>query len=79
MPCPTSKSNRHGVLALAHEDMQQSAIAGRVGLTRAAINRMLRNHAATGTLVPGKSTGAPRKTTPGQDHVLLRVSYVRAI
>ena len=30
-------------------------------------------HAATGSLVPGKSSGAPRKTTPRQDRALLRM------
>ena len=38
-----------------------SAIAGRVGLT--TINRILQRRAATGNLVPGKSMGAPQKTT----------------
>ena len=36
---------------------------------------LLRRHAATGTLVPGKSTGAPRKTTPHQDHALWRMVW----
>ena len=61
------------MLALAREGMQQSVIAGRMGVTRAAVNRILRRHAATGTMVPGNSTGAPRKTTPRQDRALLRI------
>ena len=50
-----------------------SAIAGRVGLTRATINHVLWRHAATETLVPGKSTGTLRKTTPHQYRVLFRM------
>ena len=44
--------------------MQQSAIAGRVGLTCATVNHVTWRHAANGTLVPGKPIGAPQKTTP---------------
>ena len=44
-----------------------------MGLTRATINPILKRHAATGSLVPGKSSGAPRKTTPRQDRALLRM------
>ena len=73
MPCPTPLGIWHEVLALAYEGMWQSAIASCVGLTHATINHMLRRHAATGTLVPGKSTGAPRKTTPRHGHALLRM------
>ena len=47
--------------------MWQSAIVGRVGLTHATVNRIFQRHAATGTLVPGKSTGAPWKTTTHKD------------
>ena len=72
MPRPTP-SIRYKLLAPASEGMRQSDTAGRVGLTRATINRILRRHAATGTLVPDKSTGAPRKTTPRQDCALLRM------
>ena len=69
---PTEMSIMH-VLALARESMQQNSIAGRVGLTPATINRILQRLAVTGTLVPDKSTGAPRKTTPRQDCALLRM------
>ena len=55
------------MLAFANNGMGQSAIAGCVGLTRATVNRIPWRHAATGTLVPGKSTEAPRKTTPCED------------
>ena len=48
-------------------------IAALVGLTHATVNRILKRLAATGSLVPGKSSGAPRKTTPRQDHALLRM------
>ena len=44
--------------------IKQGAFASRVGLTRATVNRILKRHAATGSLVPGKFSGAPRKTTP---------------
>ena len=64
---------RHEVFALAREGIKQGAIAARVGLTRATVNRILKRHAATGSLVPGKSSGAPRKTTPRQDIALLRM------
>ena len=73
MPHPTPMGIRHEVFALAREGIKQGAIAARVGLTRATVNRILKRHAATGSLVPGKSSGAPRKTTPRQDHALLRM------
>ena len=73
MPCPTLICIKYEMLALAHEDMRQSAIVGRVVLTRVAVNRIIRRHAATGNLVPGISVWAPRKTTPRQDHALLRM------
>ena len=50
--------------------LKHGAIAARVGLTRATVNRMLKRHAATGSLMPGKSS---RKTTPRQDRALLRM------
>ena len=70
---PTPMGIRHEVFALAREGIKQGAIAARVGLTRATVNRILKRHAATGSLVPGKSSGAPRKTTPRQDRTLLRM------
>ena len=73
MPCPTPMGIRHEVFALARKGIKQGAIAARVGLTRATINRILKRHAATGSLVPGKSSGAPQKTTPRQDCALLRM------
>ena len=72
-PCPTPMGIRHEVFALAREGIKQGAIAARVGLTHATVNRILKRHAATGSLVPGKSSGAPRKTTPWQDRALLRM------
>ena len=44
-----------------------------VGLMGATVNHILQRHAATGTLVLGKSTGAPRKTTSHQDRALCRM------
>ena len=73
MPRPTPMGIRHEVFALAREGIKQGAIAARVGLTRATVNRILKRHAATGSLVPGKSSGATRKTTPPQDRALLRM------
>ena len=73
MPRPTTMGIRHEVFALAREGIKQGAIAARVGLTRATVNRILKRHAATGSLVPGKSSGAPRKTIPRQDRALLRM------
>ena len=73
MPRPTSMGIRHEVSALAPEGIKQGAIAARVDLTRATVNRILKRHAATGSLVPDKSSGAPRKTTPRQDRALLRM------
>ena len=56
------------------EGMRQSAIARRVGIARATVNRTLQRHAAIGSLRPGKSPGAPHKTTPPQDLGLLRMA-----
>ena len=55
------------------EGMRQNAFAGRVGLTHATVNCLLWRHATTGTLVPGKSKGAPGKTTPRPDRAMLRM------
>ena len=68
---PTPMGIRHEVFGIAHEGIKQCAIAANVDLTRATVNRILKRHAATGSLVPGKSSGAPRKTTPRQDRALL--------
>ena len=73
MPRPTPLGIRHEVFALSREGIKQGAIAAGVGLTRASVNRILKRHAATGSLVPGKSSGAPRKTTLRQDRALLRM------
>ena len=73
MPRPTPMGIRHEVFALAREGIKQGAIAARVGLTRATVNRILKRHAATGSLVPGNSSGSPGKTTPRQDRALLRM------
>ena len=73
MPRPNPMGIRHEVFALAREGIKQGAIAALVGLTRATVNRILKGHAATGYLVPGKFSGAPRKTAPRQDPVLLRM------
>ena len=75
MPRETPMGIRHEVFAHTHEGIKQGAIAARVGLTRATINRILKRRAATGSLVPGKSSGAPRKTTPRQDRALLRMVW----
>ena len=64
---------RHEVFALACGGIKRGAIAARVGLTCATFNRILKRHAVTGSLVPGKSLGAPRKTKPRQDRALLRM------
>ena len=61
IPRPSPIGIRHEVLALAHEITQQSAIAGRVGLTLATVNRILQRHAATGTLVPASLWGLHRR------------------
>ena len=73
MPSPAQIGITHGVLALAREGMWQSAFASLAGLTHTTVNHILQRHAATGTLVPGKSTGAPRKTPPRQDFALFRI------
>ena len=59
MPRQTPMGIRHEVFALAREGIKQGAIAARGGLTRATVNHILKRHAATGSLVPGKSSGAP--------------------
>ena len=73
MPHPTIVGIRHEVFALAREGIKQGVIAARVGLTHATVNRILKKHAAPGSLVPGKSSGAPQRTTPRQDRALLRM------
>ena len=73
MPRPTHIGIRDEVFALAREGIKQGAITARVCLTRATVNGILKRHAATGSLVPGKSSGAPQKTTPRQDRALLRM------
>ena len=75
MPRWTLMDMSHEMLAPAHWSMQQSAISSHVGLTRATINCILRRHVANGILLPGKSTGAPLKTTPRQDCALLRMVW----
>ena len=62
-------------ILFANESMQQSAVAGHLGLTRVNVNCILGSHAVTVTLVPGKSTGALPKTTPRQNCVLLRMVH----
>ena len=57
MLCPTLIGIKHEVLALAREGMRQSVLAGHVGLTHATVNCIFRRRAATGTLVPDRSTG----------------------
>ena len=49
MPRPTPMGIRHEVFALAREGIKQGAIAARVGLTRATVNRILKRHATTGS------------------------------
>ena len=66
MPRPTPMGIRHEVFALAREGIKQGAIAARVGLTRATVNRILKRHAATGSLVSGKSSGAPQRQHLGK-------------
>ena len=65
---------RHEVIALARDCINQGAFAAHVGLTHATVNHILKRQAATGSLVPGKSSGAPRKTTSRQDRALLRMA-----
>ena len=73
MPRPTAIGTRHAIFALAREGMRQGYIAARVGVARKTVNRILLRQAATGSLEPGKSTGAPRKTTARQDRALIRM------
>ena len=64
MPRPTPMGIRHEVFALARKGIKQGAIAARVGLTRATVNRILKRHAATGSLVPGQVfRGSPKDNT----------------
>ena len=73
MPNPPPIGVRHELHALAREGMPQSAIAGCVGRTCATVNPILRRHAATRTLVPGKFMGDPRMTIPHQYRALFRM------
>ena len=69
---PTPIAINHVVLALAHEGMQQSAFVGRRGLTPAASSRDLLSLELRCQVSP-YIMWAPRKTTPRQDHALLRM------
>ena len=60
MSRPTPIGIRHEVLACPCKGMWQSALAGRMGLPPATVNHILRRHAATGTLGPGKPTRVGR-------------------
>ena len=65
MPRRTPMGIRHEVFALAREGIKQGAIAARVGLTRATVNRILKRHAATGSLVPSLQ-GLPERQHLGK-------------
>ena len=58
------------MLALALEGMWQIAIAGRMGLTRATVNRILWRHATTANLVPGHGGSS-------EDHTSSRLFFVQ--
>ena len=58
---PTPADIRHVVLAPPPEGMRQSVIAGRVGLTRATVNHILRGHVATGTWCKASPWGLHRR------------------
>ena len=75
MPHPIPVGIRHKVLALAYEGVQESAIAGHVGLTHATINCIPQRHVATGTLVPGMSTGNPRPVSDWDSFYLYTVGW----
>ena len=51
------------ILAFAEEGLTQKIIAERVRITRATVNRILKRHQDTGSLVPGRSSGHPRMST----------------
>ena len=72
IPCTTPIGIRNEVLALVWKGIRQHDIAGRMGLTRVIVNRILRRYVATKTL-PGEFMGAPRKTTPHLDHVFFKM------
>ena len=46
-----------------------------MGVTRATVNCILRRHSATGTLVLGKSMGAPQKTAPRRDSAVFSMVW----
>ena len=66
MPRPTPMGIRHEVFALAREGIKQGAIAARVGLTRATVNRILKRHAATGLWCQASLQGLPERQHLGK-------------
>ena len=73
MPRPAPIGTRHEILALAREGMRQGDISAKVSVARKIVNRILLRQASTASLEPGKSTGAPRKTTAHQERAFFRI------
>ena len=81
MPRPTPMGIRHEVFAPARVGIKQGAIAARVGLTRATVNRILKRHAATGSLCRTRQGGLttdsrPIKTTQCRRTCLFAIEYL---
>ena len=74
MARPTGIGIRNRILAFSQAGLSQNAIAGRLGITRETVNRILKRNRETRRLDPGKSTGRPRISTARVDRVLARLA-----
>ena len=79
MPRPTPMGIRHEVFALAREGIKQGAIAARVGLTRATVNRILKRHAAMHWIFGARQVfrGSPKDNTSARRALLRMVRQDR--
>ena len=67
MPEPCSAQKRWQIVTLAEEGYQFKDIARRLREGRNTVGRVMNLYRRTGQVVPGKSTGRPRKTTEREE------------
>lgn len=70
MPGPCSAQKRWQIVTLVEEGYQFKDIARRLRVGRNTVGRVMNLYRRTGQVVPGKSTGRPRKTTEREDRRL---------
>ena len=75
-PCTCSVQKRWQIVTLAQEGYRQRDIARRVRVGRNTVSRILNLPRRTGEVVPGKSTGRPRKTTERDDRELFALVII---